>query len=351
MDRKQFITTAALATAATAIPGKIFAGNQNKKIVPIKPPKLSRCDTIALISPAGFVEEDDFQEALLNVECLGFNSVAAPNVLKRVGYLAGTDRERADDVNWAFGNPDVDGIVCTRGGWGINRMLDLLDYDLIRKNPKVLTGYSDVTSLLYGIYSRTGVVCFHGPVGTSTYNEYSKQMFYNVLTNTDAPLELVSADESENAGNPDYERVTIREGIATGELVGGNLSLVASLVGTKYDIDLTGKILFLEEVREEPYRIDRMLTQMLMGTNISKCAGIAMGVFSRCNARGDESGITGSFTLQEVLRDRLSPLNIPVVYGLSFGHVKNKMVLPFGIKAELNAGEKSLKLLEAAVTD
>jgi len=348
MDRKQFITTAALAAAATTIPNSIIARNQSKKITSIKPPKLSEGDTLALISPAGFISEEELAEAVDNLENLGFNTVASPNVLKKSGYLAGTDRERADDVNWAFANPDVNGIVCTRGGWGINRMLDFLDYGLIKSNPKVLTGYSDITSLLYGIYSQTGVVCFHGPVGTSTFNDYSVEMFNNVLMKTDAPIDFVNADELENSTNPDYNRVTIREGSGTGELTGGNLSLIVSLIGTKYDIDLTGKILFIEEVREEPYRIDRMLTHMIMATNISKCAAIAIGVFSRCNVKGDESGITNSFTLQEVLRDKLSPLNIPVAYGLSFGHIINKMILPFGIKAELNANEKTLRLLEPA---
>lgn len=351
MNRKQFLTSAALAAAASALPISTFASNRGSKITSIKPPKLNTGDTLALVSPAGFIEQQELDDSKLNLEALGFNVVTGANVLNKTGYLAGTDKERADDINWAFANKDVKGIVCTRGGWGVARMLDLIDYDIIKSNPKVLIGYSDITALLYGIYSQTGLVCFHGPVGISTFNEYSTKIMSDVLTKTGFPISLSSADEPDAVTNKDYEKLIIRSGSGAGELVGGNLSIVVSLIGTKYDIDVRGKILFLEEVDEAPYRIDRMLTQLIMAKNIEQCAGIALGVFWKCNGRNNDSGITNSFSLQEVLYDRLFPLNVPVAYGLSFGHIKNKMTLPFGIKAELNVTDQSLRLLEAATTE
>ena len=351
MNRKQFIASATAASLISFYPKNLEARAALSKIPSIKPKKLTQGDTIALISPAGFIEKEELDESKSKLESFGFKTVAGNNVLNKTGYLAGSDKERADDVNRAFADENIKAIVCTRGGWGVARMLDLLDYDIIKRNPKIIIGYSDITALLYGIFSQTGLVCYHGPVGISTFNDYSSEIFLDILTKPYSPKYLLCADESDAATNKDYERLIIRSGEATGELVGGNLSIVVSMIGTKYDIDLSGKILFLEEVGEAPYRIDRMLTQLIQAKDLKKCSGIALGVFWKCNGGREDSGITNSFSLQEVLYDRLFPLKIPVVYGLSFGHIKNKMTLPFGIKAKLNATEQSLKLLESTVLD
>ena len=345
MKRRNFISAIGAVSASLFLPQKnVFADSSPKTI---KPKRLNSGDTIGLVSPGGFITEDQLEESKTNITSLGFSVVVAKNILHTNGYFAGTDKERAEDLHEMFGNKKVNGIVCVRGGYGCSRTLDFLDFDLIKRNPKVLIGYSDITALLYGIYAQTGLVGFHGPVATSTFNEFSVNYFKSVLMNPKAKTILQSA--AEDAGKSEYKPFVIRHGKTTGKLVGGNLSIVASLIGTKYDVDTKGKIIFLEEVGEEPYRVDRMLTQMIQSGKFKQAAGIALGVFSKCESKPDQSGISNSFTLTEVLLERLFQLKIPVLYGLSFGHIVNKFTLPFGINAELDVDNQSLTLLEKAV--
>jgi muramoyltetrapeptide carboxypeptidase len=246
-----------------------------------------------------------------------------------------------------FERDDVKGIVCARGGYGCTRILPLLNYDLIRKNPKVLIGYSDVTALLYGLYQKVGLVSFHGPVGISTFNDYSVDSFKKVLMDPDSItlFKNLTSGYDENV----YGVTTIVKGKGKGRLVGGNLSIMVSLIGTEYDLDYAGKIIFIEEIGEEPYRIDRMLTQMIQARKFENAAGVMMGIFRKCEVKEEDASFSKSFNLMEVLKDRLSSLKIPVVYGMSFGHVKDKFTIPFGALAELNADKQTFALLEKAV--
>lgn len=345
MKRRNFLSVVGAVSASLLLPQRnVFAESASRTI---KPKKLRSGDTIGLVSPGGFITEEQLEESRKNISSVGFSVVVAKNILHTHGYFAGTDKERAEDLHEMFENKKVDGIVCVRGGYGCARVLDFLDFNLIKRNPKALIGYSDITALLYGIYSETGLVGFHGPVATSTFNEFSVNHFKNVLMNPQAKLTLRSAPE--DTVNSEYKPFVIRHGKATGKLVGGNLSIVASLIGTKYDVDTKGKIIFLEEVGEEPYRVDRMLTQMMQAGKFKHATGVALGVFSKCNSKPDESGIANSFTLSEVLLERLFQLKIPVLYGLSFGHIVNKFTLPFGLNAELDVDNQALTLLEAAV--
>ena len=344
MKRRNFLNTITAAAAIAALPDFSFPSEKTKTI---KPKKLKIGDTIGLVSPGGFISEQQLEESKINISSLGFSVVAAKNILKRFGYFAGTDKERADDLHEMFRNKKIDGIVCVRGGYGCARVLDFLDFNLIRHNPKMLIGYSDITALLYGIFSQTGLTGFHGPVATSTFNEFSVNNFKNVLMNPQRQISLHSAVE--DAAKSEYKPFAIRSGKAKGKLVGGNLSIVASLIGTKYDVDTKGKIIFLEEVGEEPYRVDRMLTQMIQAGKFKHASGVALGIFTKCESKPDESGIANSFSISEVLRERLFQLGIPVLYGLSFGHVVNKFTLPFGINVELDVDNQMLTLLEKAV--
>ena len=344
MKRRNFINTITTAAAIAALPNFSFPSEKSKTI---KPKKLKSGDTIGLVSPGGFITEQQLEESKTNMTALGFSVVVAKNILNRFGYFAGTDKDRAEDLHEMFGNKKVDGIVCVRGGYGCARVLDFLDFNLIKRNPKILIGYSDITALLYGIYSQTGLIGFHGPVATSTFNEFSVNNFINVLMKPQLKMSLHSA--SEDAAKNEYKPYVIRSGKAKGKLIGGNLSIVASLIGTKYDIEPKGKIIFLEEVGEEPYRVDRMLTQMIQAGKFKNASGIALGVFTKCESKPDQSGIANSFSLSEVLLDRLFQLKIPVLYGLSFGHIVNKFTLPFGINAELDVDNQELMLLEEAV--
>lgn len=352
MQRRNFLKTVTSAAALTAVnPFKGFANYKVKYpqegIKIIKPPRLKAGDTIGLVAPGSFINEDELKESKDNLEALGFKVVHTDNILAKDGYLAGTDKQRADDLNGMFARKDVNGIVAARGGYGCTRILPMLDYATIKNNPKIIVGYSDITALLFGIFKETGLVCFHGPVGISTFNKFSVDNFTDVLINPKDRLTLY--DATETGKDEAYKPVTIRTGKARGKLVGGNLSLVVSVIGTPYDVDTENKIIFLEEVGEEPYRVDRMLTQMLEAGKFNKAAGVMLGVFSGCRPKPNESGIISSFSVEEVLFDRLFNLNIPVVYGMSFGHITNKFTLPFGIEAELDSLEQKITLLEPAV--
>ena len=345
MKRKNFLKAAGLAAAASALPlGSLFP--KLSPVERIKPPRLKSGDTLGLIAPGSYIDGQQLNDSIKNLNELGFNVVYNNSILSRNGYFSGPDKQRASDVNQMFYRDDVNGIICARGGYGCTRVLPLLNYNVISTNPKVLIGYSDITSLLYGIHKETGLVCFHGAVGTSTYNDFTIEYLKKTLMDPEDKLEL--RNPSPESPDEEFKAITIRDGIARGELIGGNLSVVVSLIGTPYDIDTRSKIIFLEEMSEDPYRIDRMLTQMRMAGKFEGASGIALGVFKDCRP-SEKSSFDTSFTLQEVLKNRLADLNIPVVYGMSFGHVKNKFVLPVGIKAELDSTKQTVTLLESAV--
>ncbi len=345
MKRKDFIKTAGAVSLGTFVPfNKTFP--LNFPADKIKPPRLKSGDTIGLIAPGSSISGKELNDSVKSLNDLGFNVVYTNNILSKNGYFAGTDKQRASDVDQMFYRKDVAGIICARGGYGCTRILPLINYNVIQANPKVFMGYSDVTSLLYGIYKKTGLISFHGPVGISTYNDFTIEYFKKTLMDPEG--NFVLKNSVPEAGDEEYQPLTIQDGVARGELIGGNLSVVVSLIGTPYDIETSNKIIFLEEMEEEPYRIDRMLTQMRMAGKFEGAAGVAMGVFKDCKP-SDKSSFDSSFTLIEVLKNRLGDLNIPVVYGMSFGHIKNKFIVPFGIKAELDASKQTLTLLETAV--
>ncbi len=345
MKRKNFLKAAGLAAAASAFPVKNIYPDLSP-VERIKPPRLKPGDTLGLVAPGSYIDGQQLNDSIKNLNGLGFNVVYNNSILSRNGYFSGSDKQRASDLNQMFYRDDVKGIVCARGGYGCTRILPLLNYNVIRTHPKVIIGYSDVTSLLYGIYKETGLICFHGAVGTSTYNDFTIDYFRKTLI--DPEDKLVLRNPSPESNDEEFRPFTIRDGIAKGELIGGNLSVVVSLIGTPYDVDSNNKIIFLEEMSEDPYRIDRMLTQMRMAGKFEGAAGIVLGVFKDCRP-SEKSSFDTSFTLQEVLKNRLADLNIPVVYGMSFGHVKNKFVLPAGLQAELDSSKQTIAFLENAV--
>ena len=348
MNRRNFIKTISTATLAATVTKPTIAlvkNSQNKKL--IKPARLKNGNTIALVTPGSYITEQEKEESINNLKSLGFNVTYSDKLMQKNGYFSASDEERAADLNEMFKRKDIQGIMCARGGYGCARILPHLDYDLIEDNPKALIGFSDVTALQYAIFKNTGLITFHGPVSISTFSSFSNKNFRNVLLNPSDELALENSKTGNNY-NP-YGIIVIADGKAEGELVGGNLSIVVSLIGTEYDLDFSNKIVFLEEFIEEPYRIDRMLTQMIQAGKFENAAGIALGVFKLCEPDTANPSFKDSFSLMEVLKDRLGKLGIPVVYGLSFGHVADKFTLPFGIKAELNSDTKQIKLLESGV--
>jgi muramoyltetrapeptide carboxypeptidase len=304
----------------------------------VRPERLRRGDLVGLVTPAGAIfnpaEIRDAEEALGR---LGLRTRRGLHVLDRHGYLGGQDVSRAYDLMAMFRDPEVRAILPLRGGWGCARILPYLDYEAIRANPKVLCGYSDVTALLTALYTKAGIVSYHGPVATSTWNDFSAGYFRRVLFDG-LPVTMPAPTPG--------DVVTITPGVARGRLVGGNLSVLSALVGTGYVPDTTGHLLFLEEVQEEPYRIDRMMTQLRLSGMLERASGVFFG-----NCRGCSPGSPAqSLSLREVLDDHLRPLGLPAFYGTAIGHVTDKFTVPVGAYAEMDAGTGTLRLLEAAVT-
>ena len=359
MNRKKFITSlSAASVGATVLPFSILAqpsGSQNRDLEGyfkdeppiIKPPKLKVGDKLAIVAPGSYISEEELQDSIKNLNELGFETTNSEKILLQSGYFAGNDKERAQDLMEKFSDKSVKGIVCARGGYGCARILPMLDYKVIRTNPKVLIGYSDITALLYGIYQKSGLITFHGPVGTSTFNDYSVNNFKKVLVNPERNQTFKNSTSGDDENL--YGVATIVKGKRKGRLVGGNLSIMVSLIGTQFDVDYSDKIIFIEEIGEEPYRIDRMLTQMIQAGKFENAAGVMLGIFRKCEAKKESDLTAKSFNLMEVLEDRLGKFKIPVVYGMSFGHVKDKFTIPFGALAELDTDKQTFILLEKAV--
>jgi len=319
----------------------------SKQIPPFmrKPKRLQAGDTIGLIAPSSSFQDYKYKRAVGNLESLGFKIKFGKNLHAKKGYLAGTDEQRLEDLHQMFADKSVDGIWCLRGGYGATRILSKIDYSLIKKNPKVFIGYSDITALLQAIYLKTGLICFHGPVGSSSFTDYTLKYLKATLMEPQENLTINNHSETTSGEELAYQTKVIRPGIATGEIVGGNLSLLSAMAGTKFSIKAKNKIVFIEDIGERPYRIDRMLTQMIEGTDLRKAAGIIFGICVDC-ARKENSD---SQTLNEVLQDRLYDLGMPVITGMSFGHIDNQFTLPIGIKAKMDTATASLTFLEQAV--
>jgi muramoyltetrapeptide carboxypeptidase len=341
MNRRTFNSTFLTATAGLSLG---MQGNSESKKSRLLPARLKPGDQVGLITPASFIEDESLEKAVKNLEQLGLKPVLGKNIRADYGSLAGTDEQRLADLHQMFSDPSIKGVWCARGGYGCARILPKVDFKLIRRNPKVFVGYSDITALHVAIQRYAGLVTYHGPVGSSTLTDYTQQQLEAMLfaptanyTIDLAPLQKEKAVEEEA-----YTTKVIHAGVAEGQLVGGNLSLLASALGTEFVPNLKNKILFMEDVGEKPYRLDRMLTSLRQAWPLSDLAGIAMGVFADCDAK---SG-TRSLSLLETIEDRLGDLNIPTIYGLSFGHIDDMCTLPMGINVRMDTGSKSITLLE-----
>jgi muramoyltetrapeptide carboxypeptidase len=310
------------------------------EITPIKPPALKPGDTIAITAPAGAIFNPTAAEKFTAVlQQMGFRVVQGKTLTEKYGYLAGPDKSRAEELNTFFLDKEVKGIIAMRGGWGCARMLPYVDFEAIRNNPKVLMGFSDITSLLIAAYNKTGLVTFHGPVGYSSWNDFSVDYVKRVLIQKETVMMMQPAFCKEKL-------CTLTTGKAKGVLVGGNLTVVASLIGSGYLPDWKGKILFLEETEEEVYRIDRLLTQLKTAGILESISGFIFGDCVKCEPEEPEK----SLTLMQVFNDHIKPLGIPAFYGSMIGHIENKFTLPIGIEAEMDAATGMIRLVEPAVS-
>lgn len=300
-----------------------------------RPPRLRAGARVALIAPAGPVDDERIERAITNCERLGLEPVIAPAARERADYLAGSDAMRARDLRDALTDPAIDAVWAIRGGYGTMRTLAELR-QLPQHPPKPYIGFSDNTAVHLALL-RSGVVSFHGPHAGGDFPEFTEDAFRRVLFEPEAAGTLPLDD---GGAAP----VRIRGGTATGELTGGNLSLVAALIGTPWQPELRGRLLFLEEVAESFYRMDRMFTQLRLAGILDGVAGIVLGRFAGCC--GDEP----ERTIEDLFAELLEPLGVPVASGFPFGHVQANWTLPMGVRARLDADEGSLTLLEPAVS-
>jgi muramoyltetrapeptide carboxypeptidase len=342
MNRRDFIgglgSAGCLASLALGAKGALSSTGL------IKPPRLSPGDTIGLVNPATAAFEtmpiDILTESL---EALGLRVVKGESYFDRRGYFAGTDEDRAGDINRFFADTSVKALLA-RGGWGASRVLPLLDYELIRNNPKVVLGYSDVTALLLAIHAKTGLVTFHAPYPpTQKFSaDYLRRTVFDAeAVRMENPKEV---DDDETVQTEDRIQV-LTPGTARGRIFGGNLTVLTTIVGSDYLPDWRGAILFLEDVDEAVYRIDRMLNQLKLAGVLEQIRGF---VFGRCTDCPPGGGY-GSLTLEDVLDDYIKPLGIPAWRGTMIGHIDRQFTVPLGVEVEIDAGAGVIQMLEPGV--
>ena len=307
----------------------------------IRPRRVRPDGTIGLVAPAGVLRSpSQVSDAVADVRAMGFEARVGRHALARFGFLAGTDQQRADDFMAMVTDPDIDAVVCLRGGYGCARILPLLDYDAIRAAAKPIVGYSDVTALLLAIYARSGLVTFHGPVGISQWRGETAAAFRSVL---------VRGETLDVAGDPNEARrdrqpvETVRRGTAEGPLVGGNLSVVASLAGTGYLPSFDGHVVFFEETTEESYRLDRFFTQLELAGVMRNPAAVVFGQCSNCSSGGS------AWSAEDVLRDHLASYRVPAWIGAPVGHVSPVYTLPLGLAVRTDADAGTLEAVGPAV--
>ncbi len=342
MHRREFIG-GALAASLLALgpaPSALAATPRPQRVLP---PALRPGDTVGLVSPSSATSDSfNLQLAAEVMEALGLKVRAGAHYDRQHGHLAGTDAERAADLNAMFADREVRAVVCTRGGSGAARLLPLLDYGLVRRNPKILLGYSDITALHCAIQARTGLVTFHGPIGSGSWNRFNVDQFRRLFFERELMEYRNPAAEEDELVPRANRTITLRGGKASGILLGGNLSVLVALAGSPYLPAFDGAILFLEDVGEAPYRVDRMLTTLKLAGALDRIAGF---IFGRCTDCDPGDGY-GSLTLEQILDDHIRPLGIPAYRGAQIGHIREQFIVPVGGQVEMDADAGTFRLLE-----
>lgn len=355
--RREFLGTAALAAlsagacapAARAQPPGAMP-SPSAPVPPVRPRRLRPGDTVGLVSPASPVAEAlDVQLAVESFEAMGLRVRMGRFARERHGYFAGSDRERAADLEAMFRDESVAAVFALRGGWGSARILPLVDFEVIRANPKVLLGYSDVTALLNAAWARAGLVGFHGPMGVSRWGSYAYGYFRRVLFDAEAVQFSNPTGRGDDLVQRENRVQTITPGTARGRLAGGNLSVLTGIVGSGYLPDWEGTILFLEDVDEGIHRVDRMLTQLALAGVLGRIRGFVFGRCTDCDASTPSGGGYGSPTLQEVIEQHVAPLGIPAWTGAMIGHFADQWTVPVGGEVEIDAARGTIRMLEPAV--
>ncbi len=308
-----------------------------------KPPRLRAGDTVGLVAPASALTlPDELDRAIHWITGMGLVPKLGQHVGEQYGYLAGTDAARASDLDAMFADPDVRAIFAIRGGWGGARILPLLDWKGIRDNPKLLIGYSDTTALHLAIAARAGFATLHAPNGASSWQKESWDSLWQIAFAAGTPV-LGGAGVEDAVGRPAR---TLTGGTARGRLLGGNLTILSTLMGTGWLPDFDGAILFVEDINEDPYRVDRMFQQLKLGGILDRVGGVIFGQCTRCGSPAPDSD---TFTLDDVVDQYLGALGKPAIAGFDTGHVGNQLSLPVGVDVEFDATARTLRMLDPAV--
>jgi muramoyltetrapeptide carboxypeptidase len=317
----------------------------NKQMNMTKPKPLKEGDLVGIIAPGTAVPNpDELQKAIEILNLLGLRYIFSRNIIQGSNYKSRSVSERVEDLMQVFTNPEVKAVFCIRGGYGSGQLLDQIDYSQIRKNPKIFVGYSDITALHIALNRFANLVTFHGPVLLSPFTEYSFQNLKQILFGK-TTIPIVKNPENKSGVRESHPIRTIKGGQAEGVVIGGNLSIISSLIGTPFEFNFSNSILLLEDVGEEPYRIDRMLNQLRLAGKLEQANGI---IFGECNDCNPSDSQVWDFSLGEVLDFYFKSLNKPTFYGLTFGHTSNQATIPLGLKAMLDADSGTLQYLEPA---
>ena len=313
----------------------------------IKPARLNKGDLISIISPASApLDASKVHHGARYFESLGYRVTISKNVFNLKGYLAGTDEERAEDLNQAFADKNVKAIICSRGGYGTPRILDKIDYGIIKHNPKIFVGYSDITALQLAIFKRTGLVTFSGPMMAVEFgvefgkkiDPFTEEKFFDMVTGR-REIGVVK-------GHREYRLSFQGRKKARGRLIGGNLSMITSILGTEYVPDFSGRVLLLEEVSEEPYSIDRMLTQLRLAGILRKISGLALGQFTNCAPEEPDKPYR---TLEQIFKEDLLSQGETAVANIPYGHLPVKLTLPIGVLVSIDPVKRKFSIDEPAV--
>lgn len=345
MNRRNLIKYTLLSTAISGFKYQ-NSFSKEKASFKLKAPHLNKGDRVSIIAPATAVSDPmDIYRTQEICEKLDLKPVFTSSIaVKKSGYKTRSINERVAELHNSFKDPNIKAIFCIRGGYGSAALLPKIDWDIIKDNPKVFAGYSDITALHSGINKYTGLVTFHTPVALSSFSRLTFNSFQNTLfENRDNYI--IKNPENENSIRESNPLLTINSGKSTGKLVGGNLSLITSLMGTPYELDTDNNILFIEDVGEAPYKLDRMLTQMNLAGKFDKVKGVLIGKCQGCDPSNQSS--LWDRTEMEVYEHIFNGFSFPVLYGMLIGHTRDQFSLPIGVKAELNANEKYLKILES----
>lgn len=346
MERRNFLAGfgGALAVSSLLKPQALALDNGL-----IRPKALKPGDTVGLITPATYVPNPDaLAVAERTLKFFGLRMKMAKNAGKRMGDYHRSIEERLDDLHEMFRDREVSAVFCIRGGYGSMHLLDRIDYDLIRRNPKIFLGYSDITAMHLAIQKRARLITFHGPMMLASFTGYTQENFRRALFET-KPIGVLTNPPDDNQLRPSHELRAIHGGQATGQLTGGNLTLISTTLGTPFEIETRGRILFLEDVDEEPHRIDRMLTQLRLAGKLQEAAGIIFGECENCGPSDYKPSSVSVYSIGEILDNILGSLKVPVLSGLTIGHTSDQLTLTLGVAATLDADKGTLEIKEAAL--